>query len=222
MRDGTVEVNAGLGNSGRLGAKPDREEPILRTVLTRVLAAALMLACLMSNADAAALEGVNLPDTYSVDGQVLHLNGIGLRTVTIFHVRVYVAGLYLAKPSHDADQILASPGPKVIMLQFIHSGTKAQVEKQYREGEENNCGNGGCLPSDRPDFERLVAAAPAVNPGDRSTFIFTAKGVKVLANDRVIGDFANPDLGYHLLEGFIGKHPPTQALRSRLLGQPVE
>lgn len=194
----------------------------MRTFLTRPLAATVTLVLLMSNVNAATLAGVTLPDTYSVDGQMLHLNGIGLRTVTIFHIRIYVAGLYLPRPSHDANQILASTEPKVLLLQFIHSGSKAQVEKQYREGEENNCGNSACSPADRPDFERLVAAAPAVNPGDTSTFIFNAKGVKVLANNRVIGDFANPDLAYHLLEGFIGKHPPSQALRSQLLGLPDE
>jgi hypothetical protein len=107
----------------------------------------------------------------------------------------------------------------VILLEFVRSGSKAQVEKQYRAGEEANCGTGGCDPADQADFERLVAAAPAVNPGDTSTYIFTAKGVRVFANDRLIGDFANRDLAYHLLAGFIGDHPPSQGLRRQLLGQ---
>ncbi len=194
----------------------------MRTFITRTLLPAVVLAWLATTAHAAKLDGVTLPDTYTVDGQSLALNGIGLRTVTIFHVRIYVAGLYLAQPSHDPEQILASSSPKVILLHFVRSGSKAQVEKQYREGEENNCGKGGCAPSDKPDFERLVAAAPAVEPGDTSTFIFTAKGVRVLANNQLIADFANPDLAYHLLAGFIGSHPPSQALRSHLLGLPDE
>jgi hypothetical protein len=177
---------------------------------------------LASSAGAATLEGVTLPDTYTVDGRPLPLNGIGVRTLTIFHVRIYVAGLYLANPSHDAAAILASPGPKVIRLQFIHSGSKAQVEKEYREGEANNCGHGECDPSDQADFERLVAAAPAVEPGDKTTYVFTAKGVKVFANDRMIGDFADADLARHLLWGFIGSHPPSEALRNGLLGLPPE
>jgi hypothetical protein len=150
------------------------------------------------------------------------LNGIGVRRVTIFRIRVYVAGLYLPRPSHSAAAILASPGPKVLRLQFIHSGSKAQVEKQYREGEEQNCSHGECAASDRSDFERLVAAAPAVEPGDTSTYIFTDKGVKVFANNTMIGDFADVDLAHQLLRGFIGDHPPTQALRSALLGLPPE
>jgi Chalcone isomerase-like len=173
-----------------------------------------------SNAAAATLEGATLPDTYTVAGQPLVLNGIGLRTLTIFGIKIYVAGLYLPRPSHDAQQILASPGPKVIILKFIRAGSKAQVEKQYRAGEETNCGNGGCDPADQKDFERLVAAAPAVNPGDMSTYVFTDKGVQVFANDRLIGDFADRDLAYRLLAGFIGDHPPSQELRHQLLGLP--
>jgi hypothetical protein len=181
----------------------------------------VLIWCLfVSNAAAATLEGVTLPDSYPVDEQPLVLNGIGLRTLTIFNIRIYVAGLYLPRPNHDAQQILASPGPKVILLKFVRAGSKERVEKQYRSGEEQNCGNGGCDPSDKEDFERLVAAAPAVNPGDTSTFVFTENHVRVLANDRVIGDFTNRDLAYHLLAGFIGDHPPSQELRRQLLGLP--
>ncbi len=186
----------------------------------RTLAAAFVWSWLASNAWAANLAGVTLPDNYPVDGHSLVLNGIGLRTLTIFRVKVYVAGLYLLQPSHDPQQILKSPGPKVILLQFLHSGSKADVEKQYRAGEARNCGDGSCAASNQADFERLVAAAPGVNVGDTSTYVFTERGVRVYANNRLIGDFADRDLAYHLLAGFIGAHPPSQELRSSLLGLP--
>ena len=121
---------------------------------------ALLLACLWlpAAAQAATLSGATLPDTYVADGQTLVLNGVGLRTLTIFRVKAYIAGLYLQRPSHDAQQILASPGIKVIVLKFLHSGSKEQIEKQFREGEAKNCGYGGCAKSDQADFEKLVAA----------------------------------------------------------------
>ena len=186
--------------------------------MRQMIAAVLFSACLASSAGAATLAGVTLQDTYPVEGQTLKLNGIGLRTLTIFNVKVYVAALYLAAPSHDPQQILKSSTPKVIRLQFLHSGSKADVEKEYRLGEQNNCGAGGCSPADQGDFERLVAAAPAVNVGDTSTYVFTAKGVTVLANDKPIAVLNNPDLAYHLLEGFIGAHPPSEDLKAQLLG----
>jgi hypothetical protein len=187
--------------------------------LLRLMVLTGLMGCwLICHASAATLEGVTFPDSYVVNGQSLVLNGMGVRKMTIFRVRIYVAALYLQRPSHDAAAILALPGPKVIRLQFIHSGSKAEVEREYRDGEAKNCGHSECEASDEVDFERLVAAAPAVEPGDTSTYIFTDKGVQVLANDNMIGDYANVDLAKHLLLGFIGEHAPTAVLRKALLG----
>ncbi len=181
---------------------------------------ALFAGVLMTSAaSGATLDGVTLPDQFPVAGETLKLNGIGVRTLTIFSVKIYVAGLYLAHPSRNAEQILKSPEPKAIILQFLHAGSKADVEKEYRAGEKVNCGNGGCDPADAADFEKLVAAAPAVAVGDTSTYLFTPGGVEVLANNRPIGKFANKDLAYRLLAGFIGDHPPSEDLRAHLLGE---
>jgi hypothetical protein len=46
--------------------------------------------------------------------------------------------------------------------------------------------------------------------------------VRVFANDRVMGDFADRDLAYRLLSGFIGDHPPSADLRRQLLGLPEQ
>ena len=186
--------------------------------MNRVVALLLLSLCLAPASQAATIDGAGLPDSYPVPGQTLVLNGIGIRRLTIFSVRAYVAGLYLAQQSHDARAILASPAPKVLLMQFLHSATKAQVERQYREGETKNCGHGECAPSDDADFERLVAATPAASVGDTLAYIFTSRGVRVLSNNRLIGDFANPDLALHLLAGFIGDNPPSEDLKEHLLG----
>ncbi len=184
----------------------------------RIVIAALALLSLGGTASAASLDGVNFPDRYPVNGQTLTLNGLGERTLTVFNVRIYVAGLYLAQPSHDAAAIMASTTPKVLVLSFLHGGSKAEVEKEYRAGEAQNCSDGSCAATNQTDFEKLVAAAPAVKVGDTTTYVFTQRGVRVLANNQVIGDYANPDLANHLLAGFIGAHPPSAPLRSALLG----
>ena len=177
-----------------------------------------LLAALPFPARALSVEGVSVPDTYTADGTVLHLNGAGVRTLTVFEVKVYVAALYLPQPMHDSHAIEAATGTKVLTLHFLHDGTKAQIEHQYREGEKENCGGGGCAPADGPDFDRLVALAPAVKVGDTTTYVFTAKGVTVMANDRVLASFPNPDLGFRLLNGFLGANPPSKPLRAALLG----
>lgn len=192
----------------------------VRWSFSRNLTPALIGLWLASNVAAATLDGETLPDTYAVDGQTLVLNGLGLRTLTIFRIGAYVAGLYLTRPNHDAQQILASPDPKVLILKYVHGASKQRVENHYRAGEAMNCGNSGCAASDAADFEHLIAVVPAVKPGDTTTFIFSGPHVQVLANDRLIDEFTNPDLAYHLLAGFIGDRPPSQQLRRQLLGLP--
>jgi hypothetical protein len=183
----------------------------------------LCLSALISfNSRAATVSGVTLPDVYPVDGQTLQLNGAGLRTVTFLGVHAYVAGLYVLHASHDPATIVTSPGPKVILLYFLHSASKAQVEKQYHEGEENNCGAGQCKMSALPAFQRLVNLAPAVKVGDTSTYIINQTGVRVYANNRLLGDFPDPDLALYLLNGFIGAHPPSDSLKTALLGLPAQ
>ena len=186
--------------------------------MIRNVVSALFGLLFASSAMAATLDGVTAPDSYPVDGRAIPLNGIGARTLTIFSVKVYVAALYVAQPSHDAEAILNSPETKVLVLHFLHAGSKADVEKEYRAGETTNCSAGGCNPADAADFERLVAAAPAVAVGDTTTYIFTSGGMRVLANNRPIGDYTNKDLAHLILAGFIGAHPPSPDLRNALLG----
>ncbi len=186
--------------------------------MRRPYLALLVLVLLTHRGHATTVSGVVVPDTYVVNGQTLQLNGAGLRTLTIFEISVYVAALYVPHPSHDAKAIAADPGSKVIVLHFLHDATKAQVEAEFRKGEQINCGKGECDPADQPDFERLIAASPAIKVGDTATYIYTPRRLRVLANDRPIGDFANGDLSDRLLKGFIGAHPPTESLRSALLG----
>ena len=168
---------------------------------------------------ATTIAGVAFADTYPVDGQNLVLNGVGLRTLTILHVRVYAAGLYVAQRSQDPQQIMAASTPKVLLLQFLHSGSKSDVERQFHNGEVVNCGDGGCNPADQADFDRLVAAAPAVNSGDTFTFIITDRGVRFYADNRLLAESSQADLGRLILLGFIGARPPSEELRDHLLGK---
>ena len=190
----------------------------MRTILAAL--AALLLSfpgAPLSHAWAATLEGVTFPDTYPAGGQTLRLNGLALRTVTVLRVRAYVAGLYLAQPNGDANAILSSPTPKVVLMQYLHDADKARVEAEFREGEQHNCGNGECPKQDETDFERLVAAAPAVKVGDTYTFLITPQNLTFLFNNKPLGTYA-PDLGRLILAGFIGANPPAAEVKAGLLG----
>ncbi len=187
-------------------------------VSIRLLAVCLL--CLARPAAAAVLAGVTFPDTVQVGGQTLVLNGVGLRTLTVLSVRIYVAALYLPAASHDAAQILQSPGPKMLQLSYLHGGSKAEVQKEYRLGERVNCGTGGCSSADAPEFDRLVAAAPAVAVGDTTTYVFSGPNTDVYANGHEVDKVNSATVSRLLLAGFIGDHPPSAELRRGLLGLP--
>ena len=69
---------------------------------------------------AAQLAGVTLPDEVTLGGTVLRLNGIAFRTYSWLRIHIYVAGLYLEHPSHDAKAILDSQEKKLLAMQFVH------------------------------------------------------------------------------------------------------
>ena len=191
-----------------------RRRPVL------ALAAALWAASLVTPAHASAVElaGVQVPDTFHVDGKSLVLNGYGLRTLSFLRIKLYVAALYLPQKTYDPQAIFASPGPKVVVLHFIHRGSREQVQSRYREGAEENCGDGSCDRSLQADFDRLVASAPPVEPGDTLAYIVTDKSLRVSFNGRPADTYQSPKLGNMMLAGFIGPHPPTMDLKANLLG----
>ena len=138
----------------------------------RWLAATFIAATLLAHgAIAKTVGGVTFPDTIQVDGKTLVLNGMGARTYTILGIRGYVAGLYLEHPSHDARAIESDPGTKVILLRYLRDASKEQVERQFRAGEQTNCGAGQCTQSDVADWERLIKLSPAVHAGDSTAYI---------------------------------------------------
>ena len=185
--------------------------------MTVALAAGLfMLATLPGRAET--IEGVTIPDIFTLDGRPMHLNGAGLRAVPIVGIDIYIAALYLATPSHDPQAILARPEPKVVVLWFLHGASKEQVEGQFRRGEQINCGQGKCNPADQPDFEKLVAATPAIARGDTATYIYYPNRLVVLSNGKPNGEYMNGDLSRELLAGFLGDHPPTERLKRQMLG----
>ncbi len=188
-------------------------------LLSPPLAAALLLAaCLtaVAPADARELHGVSLPETMEAAGVSLQLNGMGIRTFSFLHVPVYVAGLYVGQPSHDAAAILRSPEPKLLELRFIHDISAEQGRKAWMEGFQKNCREPCQLPAE--ELGRFIATVPAVRSGDRGAFLFTDHGFEASVNGKQIGSSTDAAFGAAVLGTFLGPEPPTPELKQGLLG----
>jgi hypothetical protein len=184
-------------------------------VIRKAIAAASVLTCL-SAAGAAELDGVSLPDQRLVDGTPMQLNGIGLRTYSIFHIDIYVAGLYLERPSADPDAILRSSEMKLLDIHFVHDVDAAHARDAWRDGFTDNC-KAPCY-LDPGDVQRFLASVPAMHKGDESTLLFSAKGVDVRFNGQPMGTITDPHFATVMLATFIGPEPPTRRLKRELLG----
>jgi hypothetical protein len=170
----------------------------------------------LSVAHAAELEGVTMPDTQLVDGRLLVLNGIGLRTYSVFDINIYVAGLYLEQRTANAETILHSPGTKLLDLRFLHDVDAEEARKAWRDGFEHNCQLSCYL--DPHTAQQFLAAVTPIQKGDTARLLFNSTGVVVTSNGQLIGHITDLHFAEIILSTFIGPVPPTQRLKRELLG----
>jgi len=184
----------------------------------RFLVSVLVLAWIMAVAPAraASLEGVTFADRETIAGKTLLLNGMGLRTASIFNISVYVAGLYLETPSHDAEAILRSSGDKLLKLQFLRDLEAKDARRAWSEGFQRNCPTPCHL--DENAVARFLDSVPPVLRGDVARFHFSAAGVTVTLNGRPLGSVSDMYFARVILATFIGTHPATPTLKDALLG----
>ena len=165
----------------------------------------------------AVLDDVAMPEIRLVDGVRLRLNGMGLRTWSVFGIHIYVAGLYLEHRSDNPNAILHSPEPKVLDIRFLRDVDADRARSAWRDGFANNCRPPECY-LDLQDIERFLTEVPPIHRGDETTMTFTSKGVSVTFNGRSLGDIADHHFAETLLATFLGPVPPTQQLKRALLG----
>ena len=178
-----------------------------------ILAAVTLVA---ASASAADLDGVAMPDTRMVNGTLMRLNGMGLRTFSVLGIRIYIAGLYLERRNDNPDAILHSPEMKFLDIRFLRDVDAEDARKAWQESFEQNC-KAPCY-LDPVDEQRFLAEVPSVHKGDQSTLLFTSKGVHVTLNRRPMGDIPDPHFAELMLTTFIGPVPPTPRLKRELLG----
>lgn len=99
------------------------------------LAAALALAATSATpASAVEVAGARLPDTLTLGGAPLVLNGAGIRTKTFLKVKVYAAALYLPSRSSDGAAVIALDAPKAVRLALLRDIDRQQLLDSIREG----------------------------------------------------------------------------------------
>lgn len=172
---------------------------------------------LFTSAEAKEFEGVTMPDTATVGGQSLVLNGMGLREK--FFLNIYVGGLYLPAKTTDAQSAIDQDVAKKFVMHFQYSGgvPKDKMVEAYEEGLTNNAG--ALKQSQAANFQQFYAWLGDMAAGDEIVYEYVpGTGTTVYVKGAKKGTIAGVDFMKALWSIYLGKTPPTADLKAGVLG----
>lgn len=174
----------------------------------------LLSALLFTPADAGELSSVTVPDSVTVGGKELVLNGMGLREK--FFIDIYVGSLYLPAKTSDASKAINDDVPKRIDMNFVYSEvSKDKLTGAYVDGFKAAKAD----ESQKENLAKLNGWMETVNSGDLIRLDYVpGTGTTVYVKGAKKGTIAGADFMKALWSVYIGSAPPTAALKKGMLG----
>lgn len=158
-------------------------------------------------------EGVTLPDTIELGGHKLVLNGMGLREKVF--VDVYVAGLYLPAKTKDASKAINDDVPKRIQMVMKRDVGKDKLAETMRDSI-----NASGQAAAKAKANTLAGWMESVKEGDHIVLDYVpGKGSTVTVKGKVKGTIEGVPMMKALWGIYLGKSPPSSALKKGLLGK---
>jgi hypothetical protein len=168
----------------------------------------------------AKIAGVSFERHLNLMGKDLRLNGVGVRAVAWF--KGYAAALYLTAKASTADQVVATPGPKRLVLRMLREVPSVEFVKALRQGMARNSPEDSHpkMAARIDSFADAVAAIGTVREGDVVNLDFDpTRGTLFTLNGTQRGEaFAGEDFYAALLRAFVGDKPYDEKLKAGLLG----
>lgn len=180
----------------------------LRSIVS-VLAVALVVTTLGS-------AHAELPTVLESRGAKLTLNGSGVRSKYL--MKMYVAGLYLTKPSKDAKAIVAADEPMAIRLE-ITSGmvTQEKLLESLNEGFQKATG-GKPEPIQKEIDAFRQALKRTINKGDVIDLVYLpGRGVNVSQNGKQLGVTPRLEFKQALFGIWLCENPADATVKRGLL-----
>jgi len=179
-----------------------------------------MLAVLLAASPCPALEigGAGLPDTLSVDGKDLVLNGAGLRKKLF--IKVYAMGLYLPEKTGDARRIIEADEPMAARMHFIYNGVSAKdIVDAWNEGfVKSTGGNLGPIQDRIQTFNGYFSGEAKTDEVYDFVYI-PGKGVQTILGGKDMGTIPGLDFKQALFGIWLGDEPPDSGLKKGMLGE---
>jgi hypothetical protein len=178
------------------------------------LAAALAVA-LSAPIAAATLAGVTMPDSVSVAGKTLVLNGMGVRSKLF--VKVYVGGLYLEQRSADAGAILKADAARRVVMHFVYGEvTRDQIHESFAEGFEGNLPDKGA--GLKAQIGEFLGAVEGARKDEQIVVTYvpgTGTTLTIRGKDKLT--IPGAEFGRAVFSIWLGPKPPTGDLKKGLL-----
>ncbi len=170
--------------------------------------ALILLAFSSHSAFAKKVEGIKFPETRECGGKTLPLQGTGLRTATLFNIRVYVMAYYAAEKK-------APNKPSCFDLVYLRDFDAKDVDKawafQFKESSD--------FPYPQLDEHvKNIQDFFGEIKGDRKESFELSEGVtKVYEDGKLKGEIKGEEFQKNFLSLWFGKKPPTKDLQEELL-----
>ncbi len=164
---------------------------------------------------------VKYPDTATVAGSTLQLNGAGVRYKAVF--KVYTAGLYLEKKANTTPEVAALKGPKRLNITMLREIDSAELGKLFSRGMEDNM--------DKAAFSKLIPGVlrmsqifsehKKLQAGDQFMIEWVpGTGTVITVKGQVQGEpFKEPEFFNALMGIWLGNAPADWKLKEALLGK---
>ena len=176
----------------------------------------LFLYLLTVSTFALTVEGLDIPATHTIEKTKLSLNGVGIRKATWFKVKVYVGSLYISKKTSNVEEILGSPYPKFLKMDFVRNVDKEKLTKGWSDGF-----TAALSPKDLKNFNKEIMTFNSfmrdIKKGQHIRIQFLKSGVNISFNNSSYVLINNPNFARALLSIWFIK-PRDEGLAKGLKG----
>jgi hypothetical protein len=180
----------------------------------------IALACATS-VQAMDVGGVNVPDTATVAGKELKLNGAGMRAIVILG-KYYAIGLYLGEKKTTPADVQAVAGPRRISLHIQKEINSEEFGQLFITSMNKNSTKEekAKVVGQTVKFGEMFAALEPVKKGDIVTLDWVpGTGTMAQLNGKKIGEVM-PDIAFYnaVLRIWLGEMPAQESVKRELLG----
>jgi hypothetical protein len=159
---------------------------------------------------------VIMPTRQNAFGVDLVLNGMGIRTVSVFKIRAYVAALYLEQRTASSAEALRPEHTKLVVLTFLRDAERAQMIDNIRNGLNSQPARTRKLAEkNMPDLERRL---PEPKKGGSVTFAYSQGRLELRHKGKLTGSWNDPGLAEAMFSAWLGETPVDAGMKKGLLG----